>query len=574
MRVLRWLLVFLLALVPLTTLVHRNDLGRWDVNRNAMAAPDEFSYLLLADSLLHGDGISTAKTVGRDTFYPPGYPLLLAGWSRVVGLTVFHAHLLNVLLLSIATLVVYAFTRRLLRLLGEGAHPQLQMREEENAWIAVLIAALFATNWHVLEGAIFVFSEPAFMLVTFAWLALGLRWRDWHRSLPQTLLLTLLAIAAWAIRGAGIVCIAAMLGNIALTWWRSQHRFVIRHSSFVVLRSAAAVLLLALAYQLTITRISPEKSLAAVNSSDNSYGLQLLRGITKNGTLHDFPSIAARVITLAFSHLDDYAAAFTPWFREAPAYLFLNVIGKTFGLLGLFGWLYRFLRGLRSNSPTRFLEVYILFYMALYLLWPFNMSRFWAPLLPIMLAYAIDALRQLSQCRSIEILRPRTAAPILLLLLLALSAQELRLQLGNYERRLNYVSDALADAARVVVRRSLNPADTLFAVGGTSEHFVFAWYLPRPYLPRSPEPHLPITGSRETIEDMLLRSLREVEATPPKRLFVASYFTEPNYPDVFRELQRRDPALLSHFAIRRIFQKEIIATVWEFAPRPVPASFP
>jgi hypothetical protein len=570
MRLLRWIVVFLFALFPLTTLVHRNDLGRWDVNRNAMAAPDEFSYLLLADSLLHGDGISTAKTIGRDTFYPPGYPLLLAGWSRIVGLTVFHAHVLNAILVCIATLVVYAFTQRLLRLLGEGVHPQFQMRDEENGWLAVLIAGLFATNWHVLEGALFVFSEPAFMLVTFAWLALGLRWREWHRHLLQTFVLTLLAIAAWAIRGAGMVCIAAMLGSLLLQLFNGRE-LPLGRRMMRTLQPVLLILLLAITYQITITRISPEKSLASVNSSDNSYGLQLLRGITKNDTLHDFPSIAARVVTLAFSHLDDYAGSFTPWFRESPAYLFLNLIGKTFGLLGLFGWLYRFLRG---NSPTRFLEVYILFYIALYLLWPFNMTRFWAPLLPIMLAYAVDALRQLSQCRRVKVLNPRTAAPILLLLLLALSTQEMWLQLGNYERRLNYVSDALADAARAVVRHSPNPADTIFAVGGTSEHFVFAWYLPRPYLPRSPEPRLPATGGRETVEAMLIRSLREVEASPPKRLFVTSYFTEPDYPDVFRELQRREPALMAHFAIRRIFQKEIITTVWEFMPRPTPASFP
>jgi len=163
---------------------------------------------------------------------------------------------------------------------------------------------------------------------------------------------------------------------------------------------------------------------------------------------------------------------------------------------------------------------------------------------------------------------------VLLLLLLALFAQELWLQLGNYERRLNYVSDALADAARTVVRRSPNPADTLFAVGGTSEHFVFAWYLPRPYLPRSPEPHLPATGSRETVEAMLIRFLHEAEASPPKRLFVTSYFTEPDYPDVFRELQRREPALMARFAVRRIFQKEIITTVWEFILQPPAASSP
>ncbi len=507
MRTLRCLLLILLSLLPLTTLIHKNDLHRWDLNRNAMAAPDEFSYLLLTRNLLEGHGISTLHTVGRDTFYPPGYPALLAAWSTITGLTIVRVHLLNTLLLCAATPIVYFFSKRLLRLLSEQSPPRFQSNPTTNDSLALLIAALFATNWHVLEGALFVFSEPAFMLVTFAWLALALRWRNWPQSLPQTLTLTLLAVAAWSIRGAGLVCLAAMLANIALTWWNSKNRFVI-------LRSAAVIVILSVIYQLTITKLSPEKSLASVNSSDNSYALQLLRGITKNNTLHTPAEISWRIITLAFSHLDDFAQSFTPWFREPPAYLFLNVIGKSLGLLALLGWLHRLLH-LRT-SPSRFLEIYILFYFALYLLWPFNMTRFWAPILPVMLVYAVDALRQfLNSPPDLPILSPRLAAPILLTGLLALSAQELCLQLGNYERRLNYVSDALATSARTITQHAPNPADTIIAVGGTSEHFIFSWYLPRPYAARSPEPHLP-GGSRETPEHLLLRSLHELDAAPAK----------------------------------------------------------
>ncbi|MGN6367969.1 MAG: hypothetical protein ACTHN5_06880 [Phycisphaerae bacterium] len=571
-------LLLLLSLIPLTTLFHHNDLGRWDFNRNAMAAPDEFSYLLLARNLLEHHGISTLHTVGRDTFYPPGYPALLAAWSSLTGLTIFRVHLLNTLLVCCATPIVFFFSKRLLALLSESTHPRLRAEPAANDTLALLIAALFATNWHVLEGALFVFSEPAFMLTTFAWLALGLRWRNWPTSLPQTLALTVLAIAAWSIRGAGLVCLPAMLANILLVAFTRSRNFpqlaIGNRISAIrpLLRSFSVVIALALIYQIAITKLSPEKSLASVNASDNSYALQLLRGITKNNTLHTPAQLSWRILTLAFSHLDDFAQSFTPWFREAPAWLFLNVIGKIFAVLALAGWLYRLLH-LRT-SPSRFLELYIAFYIALYLLWPFNMTRFWAPILPVMLVYAVDALRQFLQSPpDLPLFRPRVAAPILLSLLLLLSGQELWLQLGNYERRLNYVSDALAASAHTIVHHSPNPADTIVAVAGTSEHFIFAWYLPRPYLPRSPEPHLP-DGSRESVEHMLLRSLHELDTTPTKRLFIASYFTEPDYRDVFQNLRRSDPALLARFDIHRIFQKEIITTVWEVSPKPAPASFP
>src|SRR6185295_3186393 len=89
-------------------------LGRWDVQRSAMAAPDEFSYLLMAQHFLNGGGLSLQDVLGRDTFYPPGYPFLLAVWGKCFGLTAFTAHAFNAFLLCLDTLVVFALSRRLL----------------------------------------------------------------------------------------------------------------------------------------------------------------------------------------------------------------------------------------------------------------------------------------------------------------------------------------------------------------------------------------------------------------------------------------------------------------------------
>jgi hypothetical protein len=576
MRVFRWLILIAVALLPLATLVFRNDLGRWERNHSAMAAPDEFSYLLLADNLVHGAGISTQATIGRDTFYPPGYPLLLAAVGALVGLTVFHAHVLNAACISLATIFVFLFVRRLLPTLADHERPHFHFSSAATDWIALLIAALFATNWHVLEGALYVFSEPAFMLVTFAWLALGLRWRDWQRHPHQTVILALLAIAAWSIRGAGIVCVGAMLLSPLLQ---------MRKQDFLKpMVAIAIVILLAALYQAAITWASPEKSLAAGGNSDNGYLRQLIHGVTKNGTIqpsdpHQWAAFAAQIGDLVFSHLDDYASSFIPWFREAPDYLFLNVIGKTMGLLGLLGWLHRLLQ---RRSNTRFLELYVLLYIALYLVWPFNMTRFWAPLLPIMLVYAVDALRQF--CWWGARIPAQAVAIVLLALLLGLHAQELFHQLGNYERRLNYVSDALASAAATVVRHSPNPAETTIIVAGGDEHFLYAWYLPHGqdgqwggsgrYLPKSPAAHIPGPGSRrQTIEELLTQALQDMESDPNRHLFVIGYFREPSYPQTFATLQKTFPSLMGKVRWRILFQKEILVTVWEFSSR-IPSSAP
>jgi hypothetical protein len=567
MHVFRWVIVLVAALLPLATLVYRNDVGRWERNHSVMAAPDEFSYLLIADNLLHGAGISTQATLGRDTFYPPGYPLLLAGVGRVFGLTAFHAHVLNAVLLSLATVIVFLLARHLLGMLAEGERRRFQTSTDATEWLAVLIAALFASNWHVLEGALYVFSEPAFMVVTFAWLALGLRWREWYLHPEQTFFLALLVVAAWSLRGAGIVCVGTM-GIFALLHIR-------RRAFFKPVTALVIVAVVAALYQISIAWASPEKSLAAGANTDNSYTHQLLHGITQNNTLHfsdprQWPALAARIGDLVFSHLNDYAGSFIPWFREAPDYLFLNIIGKIFGLLGLLGWLHRLLR---RHSSTHFLELYVLLYVALYLVWPFNMIRFWAPVLPLMLVYAVDALRQFSRWEGWKVRGSASAVAMLLLtLLLGLHLEELTHQLGNYQRRLNYVSDALAAAAATVVRLSPDPTHTVIVVAGSDEHFLYAWYLSQAarkgdrYLPTSPEPHVAGAGSRrETIEELLTRSLQEAVKHPQEQVFVVSYFREPSYPDIFRDLEKLNPGLLNRFRREVVFQKEILVTVWQFS---------
>ena len=172
MRLLRRILLLLIVLIPLTTLVHQNELGRWDVQRSAMAGPDEFSYLLMADHFLQGGGLSLQRWLGRDTFYPPGYPLMLASWCKLLGggVTAFKAHALNATLLVIDTLVAYLFACRMLASLGRQGHRRFQYGKDAQEWMALLVAGIFATNWHVLETSLLIMSEPAFMLATFAWL--------------------------------------------------------------------------------------------------------------------------------------------------------------------------------------------------------------------------------------------------------------------------------------------------------------------------------------------------------------------------------------------------------------------
>jgi hypothetical protein len=366
---------------------------------------------------------------------------------------------------------------------------------------------------------------------------------------------------AYTIRGAGLVCVAATVAYPFL--------LLLIHRTHLRNRLLSFLLILALAAAAKyITRYT--------DNAPNSYPQQLVNGLTHGHQLSfanpaDYPKIALRTADLAASHLDDFAQSFTPIPRVEPDLAPLTFIGKTFALLALTTWLITLL-GLRlsphsapstQHSALLFVNLYLAFYIALYLLWPFNMPRFWTPILPLMLPYALHAARTLAYAATPFTQRfSRLAPAALLALLLVLNAQELYRQLPAYQRRLNYVSDALAGAANTVAKRSPDPTSTFLCVGGLDEHFIFSWYLRNAHIvPRSPEPG-------ERIETLIARTAADAQETPGSKIFIASYFDEYLFQQVFANLRRDNPALMARYTPAKIYQKGIEATLWEFRPTP------
>jgi hypothetical protein len=555
MRLFRAVILVLVALAPLATLVHRNDVRRWEAQHSAMTAPDEFSYLLMARHFLQGGGLSLKQQLGQDTFYPPGYPLLLAGWTRGVNrgtLTAFTAHAFNAALLSIDGILAYFLARRLLRPPGHRLSPRAA------EFLALLIAALFAANWHVLDSSLVVMSEPAFMLATFSWLLLALRWSDWQHRPARAAAVGLLAVVAWSIRGAGITCVAATALFVLLDWfrqWRSAGSATVPPSPKRPLAALAVVLALPLLYQAILAAASPAKSLAHADDSGNSYTHQLLTGIADRN-LH----------WTMLSHLKDFSESFIPWLREPPDDSFRSAIGIFFACISFAGLLLRCIHHfpLRRSNPAAhgFLELYIVLYVGLYLFWPFNAARFWTPILPVMLVYAATAATTLGSGRRTF---PRTGLTAALLsLLLVLHVEEDFLQLGNRARRLNYVSDSLADAMRAIRRDSAGSSPPVIAGMGSDERFLAAWH----YSQISPDLRFPIleAPAREHADDMLLRLLKAPLAggdAEPRSIYFIAYFPVGqqgiDVRDTLAGVAKKRPDI----EIKKIFQKEIIISVWK-----------
>ncbi len=613
MLILRRFLVFLLCCLPLLTLFHQNDLRRWDFNRCLMAAPDEPSYLLMAQSIAVGDGISTTALFGRDTFYPPGYPAILALWGKFCGFSLFSMHVCTAFLSVGSMFLAYLLIRTLLRseramhTSDSNATALLHNNRSVENW-SILLLALCVCNWYVLEGSLFAFSEPAFMFATFAWLLLMLRWRNWYTSWWQTLLVALLAIAAYSIRGAGIVCVA--------TTFLYPLFSLLRHFIFQDIprkfRSLGIILLVTIAYMITLHFLSPNKSLAAGAQSDNSYSQQLLRGLTDAHAYSftnpfDWPKLVRHLLYLMASHITDFSNAFVPQYRFAPQLTVLNPIGKFTLFFAFAGLVWRILssrkpekeRELLSSTPPRsppfdlgrflwkillklsgtgpqappralFVELFALLYIALYLLWPFNMSRFWTTLLPIMFPCALIALKNFGG-RHDAAQTTRYLALVFFSLLLLLNVQEVVNQFPAYQRRVNYVSDSIVEASSRIVRISPDKSRTTVLVFGGDEHFLLAWYLPHVNgggassggLPTSPIP------AEKFFEPLLIRTLQNYDPASLQRIFAFSYFTHQDMLGAFENVRKSHPQLIAQFEIRKIYQKEIITAVWEFVPTPV-----
>jgi hypothetical protein len=436
--------VALICLLPLLTIAHPTPSGAWTLNHSAFISPDEFSYLLTAQNIAAGHGI---RLPGLDNFYPPGFPFLLALWGKRFGFSLISMHLAVTTLQIAANILIVRIVAKIWDILTAS---------RGSPWLPVTILLLYATNWNVLENIMSIFSEGAFTLAVFAWLALGIHRPGWLESIPWTLVMALLAVAATAMRSAGIVCVALTLAWPWMAWWWEvgDLRSVTHHYWLKALRASALVLAIVIAWYVGIALASPEKSILQTNGH-NSYTMQLLHGITHGTFLSD-----------VIAHLDDWSQSFVPPPREAWRAVPLGWAGKIFLALALLGFIPRWWT--RSRAALRFVDWFVLLYVGLYAIWPFDFARFWIPILPLMLTYAALGLSALRRTR-LRISRPAIAAAALML---ALNLWEIHGKLFAYATRIDYVTDCLAGTRAAITSVGGTPRDTMLS----NETFTFSYH--------------------------------------------------------------------------------------------------
>ncbi|MBN2288494.1 MAG: hypothetical protein JXQ83_04110 [Candidatus Glassbacteria bacterium] len=323
---------------------------------------DNASYIILAESIFRlGDGYSDNIGPGAPrphTQYPFGYPLLLAPLVLLFGRNVVVLKLLSIILATGSVAVFSALTRRLLT---------------PAAWAGLTLAA--ALNPVIVDYSHWILSEIAFLFFSLLSLYLMLRSEDPGQAgkYGRWFWLGLLSLAFTAhIRTAGLGFAVAGFAYYALK--RSWKRLLV----FTV---AVAVLL---APWMVRNRM-------AERGENRGYLYQLL---LKNPYTPEEGSIAvAGLAGRALRNAGIYAGGelarvvlgSDAILKKNAAVKALSVLCALLALTGL---------AARLAAGPGFLEVYVLVYLGIVLLWPEAWSdvRFLMPVVPLLLLYLAEAV--------------------------------------------------------------------------------------------------------------------------------------------------------------------------------------
>jgi 4-amino-4-deoxy-L-arabinose transferase-like glycosyltransferase len=301
---------------------------------------DDAQYLLLARSI-RGLGYHEIYRIDAPfhTMYPPGYPLILALWGMLVGERFDSLVALNIMT-SAATLgLVFVVVKRLW-----------------SSTVALLCLAILCVNPYLIENAGTIMSEPAYTFLSVLALSfLGLEGRDTRRDV----IVAVLAIGAALTRSAGVTLLIA----VGLHWFWERR--------FLALGVYTIVLTASVGLWLVTTAMAGEQFI----------GRSYVADAFKFRSTWDGQSFAGILLRRAVDHIPKYLALETPNRLSVPTVSGM-VVDNVFGMLvigvGLaIGFIVVFRR-------WRSLALYLLCYGSLLALWPWTVSRFVDPLIPLL----------------------------------------------------------------------------------------------------------------------------------------------------------------------------------------------
>ncbi|HUU29852.1 MAG TPA: hypothetical protein VM123_18775 [archaeon] len=370
---------------------------------------DNATYIILAESILRsGDGYSDTITPGEPkphTQYPFGYPLLLAPLVALVGRNLVLLKLFSVLL---AVASVALFSR-----LVERLAPPL-------AWAGLSLAA--ASNPVIVDYSHWILSEMSFLFFSLLALYFLIAWDEEEKSrFGKKFWFAVLAMAFTVhIRSAGLAFPIAGFAYFALRRrWRTLAVFTL---SLVLLLSPWMIR----------NRLVREPGVGYMSA------LFMKNPYTPEQGAAGVADLAARFVTnvriYSGTELARVLLGSEGVGQESRAVKMVSVAAALLVLIGLIGHLAR---------TFRILEIYMLVFLGMVLIWPEAWSdvRFLMPVVPLIIFYLAEGAALAGRRIWPEIYRngAAAAAAACVIALLGLGAQALRVpdnldMVGRYLR--------------------------------------------------------------------------------------------------------------------------------------------
>jgi 4-amino-4-deoxy-L-arabinose transferase-like glycosyltransferase len=350
----RNLVILLVAICGIAILI-----GTLAFDRLPSTIGDNAEFMILGRALAAGEGFRymSHPDARPATKYPPGFPLMLAGWIKVFGNSILSMKI-NVLVCYVAAVVMTFLLGR--RLLGDA--------------LGMMAALLLTSSWTVLMYSHQVLSDIPYAMLSLVVVLLFL-------SLPQrrsTMIAgTLICIWAYFVRTAGVSLVAATV--IFLMLKRRRREGLLLLGGFVLV----SVLWAVRNYTMTGEGSRYMGVLLAANPYDPDKGLISFTGL----------------IGRAWTNLTGYAGWLLPLnllpvavtsAADAGGTALRTVVSLIIVAISILG-------GYTLRRKTLLISLYLIIYVAVYLAWPdvWMSERFMIPVAPFLAIYLFAGCRRI-----------------------------------------------------------------------------------------------------------------------------------------------------------------------------------
>jgi hypothetical protein len=321
---------------------------------------DAVVLLSMGDSAAHGGGFYSEKVV-----FPAGYPALLAALMKV-GLG--HPWAIvgtNLVFLSLGLFATYSL------LIHEFF---------ENKTVVLIICSFFLLSFVVVKHFPIPLTDVPFFCCSMCCLAVmskATKTESIWRFLILAVAAWSLALVAITVRSVGVALVPPFLFMIVCS---PHFKLLLKHlSRRTKLMILVVSVLLGVATLYVVAKTSPQR-----------YLLDFMSGVKGSSV----PTLGLQILSYQLSELGELLVNIPMSKVPIELHFMMPWIGLPLFLLTLFGVATK----RREIGPT---EVYLICYIAILFAWPYYDARLWLPVIPLLIAYSLLAVKRLELPNSV-----------------------------------------------------------------------------------------------------------------------------------------------------------------------------